>query len=171
MDWWKSAERALSDVPHAIAGAVAANAYMPARQTRDLDIAVAAGGLARADAALNAAGWSRVGDLSLVIGASYGRAGNDIDVLELPEEWGAAAVAEAQTNIHNGMATLTLPYLVLMKLEASRVSDVADITRMLGGADESSLEAVRNVVRRYGRADDADDLEQVIRLGKLEREG
>ena len=61
------------------------------------------------------------------------------------------------------------PYLVLMKLAAGRLQDLADIGRMLGAADDSTLEAARRIVRRY-RAGDAEDLESMIRLGKLEYE-
>mgnify|MGYP001252823881 CR=1 FL=1 len=62
---------------------------------------------------------------------------------------------------------IALPYLVLMKLEASRVQDLADISRMLGLADDPALDQVRAVVRTY--MDDArEDLESLIALGKLE---
>ncbi len=41
MEWWQQAENALSPIPHAVVGAVAAAAYMPARATADIDLAVA----------------------------------------------------------------------------------------------------------------------------------
>lgn len=54
-----------------------------------------------------------------------------------------------------------------MKLTAGRLQDLADIGRMLGAAAEPALEAVRRVVRRY-RPADGDDLESIIRLGRLD---
>jgi hypothetical protein len=40
MDWWSDALAGLGGVRHAVAGAVAANTYMPPRQTADIDAAV-----------------------------------------------------------------------------------------------------------------------------------
>jgi hypothetical protein len=171
MDWWKLAERALEGVPHAIAGAVAANAYMPPRQTRDLDIVVGVDDFARAGAALEAAGWRNVGALSIVAGATFSHGGHDVDLLQLPQPWAAVAIEEAQSNLHSGMPTLTLPYLAMMKLNAGRATDMADLTRMFGGADDRALDSVRDLVLRQGQTEDIEDLEQAIRLGKLEREG
>ena len=65
---------------------------------------------------------------------------------------------------------LTLPYLVLMKLEAGRIQDIGDISRMLGFASDESLTEVREVVGRYS-TDATEDLESLIVLGKLEHEG
>jgi hypothetical protein len=42
-----------------------------------------------------------------------------------------------------------LPYLVLMKLQASRGIDIGDLTRMLGGADETALRLVRRAVQDF----------------------
>jgi hypothetical protein len=54
-----------------------------------------------------------------------------------------------------------------MKLQASRAQDIADLSRMLGGADEELLGQFRAVVKTY--MDDAlEDLESLITLGKLE---
>lgn len=54
-----------------------------------------------------------------------------------------------------------------MKLAASRAPDVADLSRMLGAADEATLQRVRDVVQQYRREDLA-DLESLIALGRLE---
>ena len=57
-----------------------------------------------------------------------------------------------------------------MKLEASRAQDLADVSRMLGGASEGELEPVRQVVGTY-MPEAAEDLESLIALGRMEREG
>ena len=54
-----------------------------------------------------------------------------------------------------------------MKLTSGRVQDLADITRMLGGADNEALDCVKQAVRQW-RPEDLDDLDSMIRLGKLE---
>ena len=55
----------------------------------------------------------------------------------------------------------------MMKLQASRVQDLADMTRMLGAADEATLEDVRAVARRYA-PDALEDIESMIALGRME---
>jgi hypothetical protein len=54
-----------------------------------------------------------------------------------------------------------------MKLHSGRVQDLADISRMLGVADEDSLRKVRMIIVEY-LPDDTEDLESLILLGKLE---
>jgi hypothetical protein len=58
-----------------------------------------------------------------------------------------------------------MPYLVLMKFQAGRVQDIADVTRMLGQADAQALDAVRAL---FHPPADLSDLESLITLGKLE---
>lgn len=62
---------------------------------------------------------------------------------------------------------LTLPYLVLMKMESDRLVDAGDIGRMLGMADDAARDEARAVVRTY-RPDFLEDLESMIHLGDLE---
>jgi hypothetical protein len=62
---------------------------------------------------------------------------------------------------------LPLRFLALMKFQSGRVQDIADITRMLGQADPSVLDAVRALFKQFAPAD-LSDLESLITLGKLE---
>ena len=62
---------------------------------------------------------------------------------------------------------LPLPYLVLIKLQGGWTQDLADISRMLGLANADAREAVRRLVAREA-PEDCDDLESLIRLGRLE---
>jgi hypothetical protein len=89
-----------------------------------------------------------------------------LDVLEGEDEW----VKEAVLNPNyapDGLPIIDLPYLVLMKLSASRTQDLADISRMLGLADESALTKIKSVVKAY-LSTAMEDLESLILLGKLE---
>jgi len=67
-----------------------------------------------------------------------------------------------------GYPTINLPYLILLKMEAQRTQDWADVSRMLGWAEEKDLEQVRAVVQKYA-PDDLEDLESLIYIGKQER--
>jgi hypothetical protein len=172
MDWWGDVERALAQVPHAVAGAVATGAYAPERATRDIDIVVVSHAARRAEHALRAAGWRMTGTLALVRGTSWqDQDGHELYLIALSELWAAEAVEAARNNRVAGIPTLPLPYLVFMKLQAGRTIDLADVSRMLGRAAGDQIEAAREVVRRFGDADDLADFEQLVRMGRLERAG
>ncbi|MDW8317185.1 MAG: hypothetical protein RMN53_04950 [Anaerolineae bacterium] len=162
----------MASVPWAVVGAVATRLYMPERMTQDLDIAIAAAEAARVRQLLADAGFEHVGELS--IGGSSWRApdGQRVGVIEGTEPWWPKALAEAQTNRDaDGLPILPLPYLVLMKMTASRPVDLGDLARMLGQADDEALRRVREFFRAHASAEDCDDLESLIALGRLELEG
>jgi hypothetical protein len=92
--------------------------------------------------------------------------GSNLDVLAPLEPWVDEAIANPVQG-PDGLPYIALPSLVLMKLAAGRVQDLADITRMLGGAGKTDLRNIRRMVRRWRRRD-SEDLERMIRLGKLE---
>ncbi len=172
MDWWTEALASLGNVRHAVAGAVAANTYMPPRHTADLDAAMCLPDLPSAEEALRQEGWSRHGTLRLgggLRGSAWGRAGRELDLLGLPGPWGEEAVTAAQRNVVDGRPTLTLEHLVVAKLISGRAVDVADLSRMLGVAGTEALADVRAAVTRH-LPDARDDLEQLIVLGRLEYE-
>ncbi len=171
MTWWADVNRALDPIPHAVVGAVAANSYMPQRATVDIDFAIAKRDAALVESQLEEHGWTRLGALGMVAmeGSSWSDgANNTVDVLYLPPAWGPAAIKAAQGNLLNGMPTVTLPYLALMKLLASRTIDTGDLSRMLGHQTEAVLGEVRSVVRRFARPEDVQDLKSIIELGRLE---
>jgi hypothetical protein len=173
VEWWRRAAAVIEaqDVRIAVTGAVAANAYMPPRQTADLDLAVQAADIDRAALALKAAGWKPLGNLSLyedLTGMAWKLGRNELDLIGLPGTWGRTAITAAQDNERvSGLATLTLPYVVVMKLISARPQDSADISRMLGPASGETLKAVRAVVKRW-RSADVEDLDQMIVAGQLE---
>jgi hypothetical protein len=165
---WPDLSPALSPIPWAVVGAAATRLYMPERVTQDLDIAIAVNDAEATREKLLAAGYRKVGELSIGSARWQTPDGFQIDVIEGYEAWWPVALAEAQTNRDlQGLPILPLPYLVLMKFNASRTIDLGDITRMLGLADEIALARVRDLFRRYAPAD-MEDLERLIQLGKLE---
>jgi hypothetical protein len=152
--------------PYVIVGAVATSLYMPRRETQDLDILVRARDAKRLGAELLGAGFTLQGRLS-VGGTSWrGPQGEALDVLELDDSWIEEALARPKRS-PDGSPVIGLPYLVLLKLAASRAQDLADVQRMLGQADDDALGEVRRVVGLY-RPEDAEDMESLIALGRLE---
>jgi len=168
---WIDLSQVLAPIRWAVVGAAATRLYMPERATQDFDIAIRAEDATAAREKLAASGLVHQGDLS--IGGSTWRApdGSSIDVIEGHESWWQAALVEAQTNRDaQGLPILPLRFLVLMKFQAGRVQDIADVTRMLGQADATSLDEVRALFRQFA-PDDLSDLESLIVLGKLETDG
>jgi hypothetical protein len=155
-------------VEFVVVGGLATRLYMPERMTLDTDVLVLPGDAPRAEAALGAAGCEKRGPLAVGGSTWLVPDGRTLDLLVLEDAWVEEAV-HAPVRGKDGLPYIALPYLVLMKLAAGRLQDLADIGRMLGAADERTLEATRRIVGRY-RAGDTEDLESMIRLGKLEYE-
>jgi hypothetical protein len=152
--------------PFVIVGAVATWLYMPQRATNDVDILVRAADAPAIAEELRRAGFVFAGRLA--IGGTSWQAPNGarLDVLESEAPWIDDALAKPNRS-PDGMPVIALPYLVLLKLAAGRGQDLVDIQRMLGQADEQTIAAVRDAVRRHQPAD-LDDLDSLIALGRLE---
>lgn len=168
--WWDKAVQALQGVPCAVIGGVAVAKYAPQRETLDLDLVVTVGDGHNAEEVLTANRYSREGDLS--VGGTTWRTpeGHWLDILYLSEPWAPVAIEAAQQNRLLGLPVLPLPYLVLLKMAAGRATDFADLTRMLGAANETALGEVRKVAALYLGPEDLADLEQMVTLGKMEWE-
>ena len=151
--------------PFVVVGATATSLYMPRRSTEDVDILVLARDAPRLHRELAEAGSVRVGTLTIG-GTTWETPGGRLDVIESSEPWAAAAVATPNRS-PTGLPVIALPYLVLMKMQASRGRDLGDLLLMLALADEPAREQVRNAVRVY-QPDALDDVESMIVLGELE---
>jgi hypothetical protein len=156
----------IKQAPFVVVGGVATRLYMPERMTLDLDILINTEDAELIYQDLEKAAGKKVGNLSIP-GSQWQLADNtSLDVLEGEDEW----VKEAVLNPNyapDGLPIIDLPYLVLMKLAASRTQDLADVSRMLGLADESTLTKIKSVVHAY-LSTAMEDLESLILLGKLE---
>jgi hypothetical protein len=168
---WPDLTPVLGDIRWAAIGAVATRHYMPERATQDLDVAIAVAYAREARRRLRDSGFRHSAELS-VQGASWvSPDGPGIDVLELEDPWSSEALHQAQANRDlQGLPVLPLPYLVLLKYQAGRLQDTADIGRMLGQSSEVDLAAVRTLFAREA-PEDLEDIEILSRLGKLEMEG
>jgi hypothetical protein len=165
---WTDLTPILTPMLWTVVGAAATRLYMPERVTQDLDVAVRAEDASRAREKLANAGFVYQGELSIGGSAWISPDGKMIDVIEGHERWWVEALTEGQANRDaQGLPILPLHYLVLMKFQSGRVQDIADITRMLGQADQAALEPVRALFKRFAPSD-LPDLESLITLGRLE---
>lgn len=165
---WPNLVAALAPLQFAVTGAVATRLYMPERLTQKIDIAIAASDSANVRQKFLKAGFVHQGDLA--IGGSTWRAqdGKLVDVIEVHESWWSDAISAAQNNRDaQGLPIVPLAFLVLMKFRAGRLQDLADISRMLGQANEKDLAEVRALFDREAPSERS-DLESIIQLGKLE---
>jgi hypothetical protein len=166
MNPWPDLRPVLIGIPWVVVGAVATRAYMPERATKDLDILVRRRDGDEVQARLHAAGYKVVSRLAVPGFLVRAADGAEIDVILGSYPWLNEALAHIRQD-PAGYPVLDLPYLVIMKLAASRLQDTADLSRMLGLASDDELARVRAAVGRYA-PDDVADLESLIYLGRYE---
>lgn len=158
--------RDLIDLPYVIVDAVATRLYMPERMTDDLNILIYSSEAEQIYARLVEKQAISIGNLSIG-GTSWQLPDRTIlDIIVSDRAWVTEALLHPRTS-PDGQPVIDLPYLILMKLEASRTTDLSDISRMLGQADDRELERVRQIIQRYD-PNSLEDLESLIQLGKLE---
>jgi len=166
MNPWPDLRPILKGIPWVIAGGVATRAYMPERVTKDLDILVRRQDGDEVRRRLEAVGYRYVSPLAIPGFLVRSPQGVEIDVILGDYPWLDEALAHPRQD-PAGYPVLDLPYLVLMKMAASRTRDFGDLGTMLGLASEEELARVRAVVARYAPAD-TEDLESLIYLGQTE---
>jgi hypothetical protein len=158
--------RQLIQVSYVIVGGVATRLYMPERMTDDLDILIHQDESVQAYLSLTEQQAKKIGDLSIG-GTSWELPDKTIlDIITSEREWVATALRYPRIG-SDGQPVISLPFLVLMKLEASRTTDISDISRMLGQASDLELDEVRKIIEMYDR-NSMEDLESLIQLGKIE---
>ena len=166
MHVWPDLRPVLGNIPWVIVGDVATRAYMPERATKDMDILVRQVDEKIVLARLKEAGYRYRSDLAVPGFLVVSPQGVEIDVILGAYPWLEEALSHPRRD-PAGYPVLDLPYLVLMKLEASRGRDLGDLTTMLGLASEQELSGVRAVMARYA-PDEIEDLEALIYLGQVE---
>lgn len=153
----------------AVVGAGATRLYMPERMTNDLDILILASDEQEVHQRLTQAGYTYQGQLSIGGNTWVSPEKFPVDVLFGYESWAKNALEASQSNRDGqGLPILPLPYLVLMKFQAGRVQDVADIARMLGQASEAQISETRQLFEQW-LPNDLEDFESLILLGQLEQ--
>lgn len=168
MNPWPDLRPILKGIMWAMVGGVATRAYMPERMTKDMDILVHQADGKKVIQKLEGAGYRVLADLAIPGCSMLSPDGIEVDILFGNYPW----LKEALTNTRSdaaGYPTIGLPYLTILKMAAQRAQDWADVSRMLGWASDADLDEVRAVVKRYA-AEDLEDLESLIFIGKKERE-
>jgi hypothetical protein len=168
MNTWPDLRPILKGLDWLVVGGVATRNYMPERMTRDLDILIREKDSDDVVAKLEAAGYKRESQLSIPGVLMISPDGVEVDVLFGNALWLEDALKNAVTD-PAGYPTIALPYLILLKMDAQRAQDWADVSRMLGWAADADLEKVREAFRNYA-PQDVEDLESLIFIGKKERE-
>ncbi len=164
---WPDLREILKEVDWVIVGGVATRAYMPERFTEDLDILVRQADTDFVLACLQKANFSVEGSLAIPGFMLTSPSGTPIDLLLGNQSWLDEAFSHPNKD-KAGFPVLGFPYLILMKMDASRGRDFGDVTTMLGWANEADLDAVKHVVKKYS-PQDSEDLETLIFLGQQER--
>ncbi len=165
---WPDLQGILGDIPWAVVGGVATRAYMPERMTKDLDVLVERKIGPVVLEILKGAGFSVESELTIPGRALRSPEGVEVNLLLGDDDWVPEALRSPGRD-PAGLPVLRLPFLVLMKLTATRTQDWADLSRMLGLAADEDLDEVRTVVSRH-RPEDREDLEALIHLGRLEHQ-
>jgi hypothetical protein len=165
---WPDLREILKDFRWVVVGGVATRAYMPERATGDMDILVRARDGKEVIEHFKRAGYqvlSRLGVPGYLLRAPNGV---KLDVIFGNYPWIDKSLAQPRLD-PAGYPTIPLPYLVLMRLDAQRAQDWADVSRMIAQASEDDRRKTRRILAKY-RPEDLDDLESLIFFGEKELE-
>jgi len=169
-------ESLFGDIPAVVIGGVATRAYSPERRTKDIDVLVDHLRYTEALTRLRSLGWREEHDLFFpntslgLYGTAWSKDGRHLDVIATAQAWAAEALAE-EVYDQTGLRVVSLPHLVLMKLDSARAIDQGDLSRMLGRVDKTEIERIVRIVARHHRDPHAaEDVRQYAELGALEYE-
>jgi hypothetical protein len=136
----------LGSIHWVLIGGLALRAYMPERLTFDIDILVHERDSPAVRTAFLASGFVLVGELS--IGGFSVRTTTTsapIDVITRSDSWLDTALA-APARDSAGYPVLGRPFLILLKLEAGRTQDLADVQRLLAYTAPEERASIRTLV-------------------------
>lgn len=169
MKFWPDLRPILHGLRWAIVGGVATRAYMPERETQDLDVLIHHEDREDAIERLEAVGYVRVSRLAVPGYLFRSPEGVEVDVIFGEYAWIDDALRQMRRDPAD-YPVLDLPFLILMKAEASRVQDLGDLSRMLGLAPPEELQRIRAVITRHA-PHLKEDIESLIYLGQMELVG
>jgi hypothetical protein len=161
-------QRILAPLPWVLVGGLALRAYIPERATLDVDILIHERDAEATRAALLHAGYHITGLLSIG-GFSVqtdDSAAPPIDVLTRADPWLDAALAHPVADPAS-YPVLGRPYLILLKLQAGRTQDLADVQRLLARVPQLERDAIRQIILRYA-PDLLEDYDSLCTLADLE---
>ncbi|HMO55756.1 MAG TPA: hypothetical protein PKA05_00395 [Roseiflexaceae bacterium] len=158
----------LGSIPWVLVGGIALRAYIPERMTLDVYILVHQRDEERVRAAFLAAGYRVTGLLSIggLSVQSVQASEPPIDVLTRADVWLDDALAEL---VHDsaGYPVLGRSFLILLKLQAGRTQDLADVQRLVAHTSAEERTAYLQLIRRES-PELIEDLESLYTLADLE---
>lgn len=158
----------LGSLRWALVGGVALRAYAPERMTLDVDIVVHKRDATKAREAFVEAGYEITGELS--IGGFTARQETPdampVDVIVRDDPWLEDALKNPNLDAA-GYPVLPRPYLTLLKLQAGRTQDLADVQQLLAATPPDERASTRRLVEVQA-PDLAEDYESLITLSDLE---
>jgi hypothetical protein len=158
----------LDPIKWVLVGGIALRAYMPERMTLDVDILIHERDLISARSAFIGAGYRVVGLLSiggLTVEPSLPQT-MPIDILARSDEWVDAALRSPASD-SAGYPVLGRPYLTLMKLQAGRTQDLADVQRLLAGTPAGERASTRALIVQHN-PELVEDYDALCTLADLE---
>ena len=158
----------LGAIPWVLVGGIALRAYTPERMTLDVDILIHERDSHATREAFVAAGYKVTGQLSIggFSVAFVQTIEPPIDVLTRTDTWIDLALAAPAAD-PAGYPVLPRPYLTLMKLQAGRTQDLADVQRLLGQTGSIERITTRELVGRES-PDLIEDFDSLCTLADLE---
>ncbi len=163
---WPDLRNILKGIKWVIVGGVATRAYMPERMTKDMDVLVHESDGEETIERLTKAGYKITSELAVPGYLLHSPEGVELDVIFGDYPWLRRALEKPEYDMAE-YPVLPLPYLVLMKINASRSQDWTDVSRMLGLASDEQIAPIRDVMKQHS-PDDLADFESLIVLGRLE---
>ena len=154
------------DLRYVIVGGIASAQYQPTRFTEVIDLMVLAEASATAEKALRRAGWTQLGVISFGGSSWQSPQGELIDLLHAPSETWVSAALATPIKTPEGLRIIDLPYLLILKLSATRAVDISDIVGMLQHASDAEKQRIRHVIQTY-RSDLLEDFEQFRAIAQL----
>jgi hypothetical protein len=138
-----------NDLRYVIVGGMAAAYYQPARFTEDIDLMVLAEVSTTIEQALSQAGWIQLGIISFGGSSWQSPNGELIDLLHAPDQSWVSAALDFPITTPEGLPVIDLPYLLILKLAATRAVDISDIVGMLQQANESEKQRIRQIIATH----------------------
>ncbi|MGH3088535.1 MAG: hypothetical protein ACRDSJ_14600 [Rubrobacteraceae bacterium] len=152
----------------ALIGGIALRAYAPERMTLDVDIVIHERDAPAARQAFIAANYRIIAELA--IGGFSAREpcpdAMPVDVIARKDPWLEDALS-APCRDRAGHPVLARPYLTLLKLQAGRTQDLADVQRLLATTPAAERASTRNLIERH-TPDLVEDYDALITLADLE---
>ncbi|MEO1386699.1 MAG: hypothetical protein AAFV85_04880 [Cyanobacteria bacterium J06634_6] len=151
---------------YVVVGGMASAQYQPARFTEDIDLMVLSEESTTVEQALRSAGWAQLGVISFGGSSWQSQNGELIDLLHAPDQSWVTAALNAPVMTPEGLPIIDLPYLLILKLSATRAVDISDIVGMLQHASDAEKQRIRQTIETY-RSDLLEDFDQFDAIAQL----